>query len=252
VTRSAPITISVTNSAVFQFSSSSYSLSESTNQAFYNPTSYVTVAIRRNSGASAAMVGFYTVDGTARAVGAAGVGQYYAVTGQVDFGMGELLKEVSVQLVNDQVYRGDRFFRMYLTQPSTGWGLAAPLEATVTILENDLTNTINSVTDVTLPAGAPERRASLRVVLEPPEAQGKWRFPWETTWRASGSTATNLPPDNYPVEFLPRSSFRADMDTNVLTAGANESVTNYYTGTSPAIGSLSFKPPAFDRRQCLG
>ena len=41
----------------------------------------------------------------------------------------------------------------------------------------------------------------LEVTLLPPEAGGQWRFPWESAWRDSGTTATNLSQGEYVVEF---------------------------------------------------
>src|SRR5439155_11660280 len=70
----------------------------------------------------------------------------------------------------------------------------------------------------------------------------KWRFPWETRWRDSGSVAEGLVPGNYPVEFFPRAGFgRPPMATNVITAGATESRTNFYSfdGDPPPLGALS-------------
>ena len=50
----------------------------------------------------------------------------------------------------------------------------------------------------------PANNATLVVTLLPPQANGQWRFPWELTWRQSGTAATNLVPNqNYTVEFSP-------------------------------------------------
>jgi sugar lactone lactonase YvrE len=51
------------------------------------------------------------------------------------------------------------------------------------------------------PYTPPGMNASLVVTLNPPEAGGQWRFPWEVAWRDSGQPATNLVAGNYPVEF---------------------------------------------------
>src|SRR5262249_48302859 len=51
------------------------------------------------------------------------------------------------------------------------------------------------------PAVPPVLNASLAITLNPPEAGGQWRFPWEVAWRNSGQTATGLVAGNYQVEF---------------------------------------------------
>src|SRR5262249_19357269 len=74
----------------------------------------------------------------------------------------------------------------------------------------------------------------LTMTLNPPEAQGRWRFPWETAWRPS-STATNLLPDNYSVIFLERVGWQTPKPTtNVVSGGFNESVTNTYISVDDA------------------
>ncbi len=47
----------------------------------------------------------------------------------------------------------------------------------------------------------PPATGQLKVTLLPAQANGQWRFPWELTWRNSGTKAVNLTPGNYPVEF---------------------------------------------------
>jgi len=84
---------------------------------------------------------------------------------------------------------------------------------------------------------APPRNAGLTLILLPAQAKGQWRFAWETAWRASGQTASNLSAGNYPVEIrtmpgwlpLPASL------TVAVPAGAMVQITNQYflTTTSP-------------------
>src|SRR5205085_11787026 len=112
---------------------------------------------------------------------------------------------VVIQLVNDLVYRGTVVFRAELFDPypANGWGLADPTNATVTIRDDDPPTTTHSFTDV-MPADPPPALGALTVTLDPTGADGRWHFPWETAWRLSDSTATNLSPDVYPVLFLDR------------------------------------------------
>src|SRR5262249_48226227 len=121
-TLSIPVTINVTNAPVFQLSQAHYEVNESSG-AF-------AVTVRRNASA-AATVTFATANATARALLPGSLGNYYAVSNQLVFADGEFSKDVSIQLVNDLVYRGDKVFRVRLVAPSSGWSLAEPSEATV-------------------------------------------------------------------------------------------------------------------------
>jgi len=47
----------------------------------------------------------------------------------------------------------------------------------------------------------PPMTNSLTVWLQPTNANGQWRFPWELGWHNSGDTVSNLVAGNYPVEF---------------------------------------------------
>ena len=47
----------------------------------------------------------------------------------------------------------------------------------------------------------PISTGQLMVTLLPPEANGQWRFPWETAWRDSGAIATGLAQGEYSVQF---------------------------------------------------
>ncbi|HSA11776.1 MAG TPA: hypothetical protein P5205_15555 [Candidatus Paceibacterota bacterium] len=67
------------------------------------------------------------------------------------------------------------------------------------------TNTTTWVTNQYLPTlGGPPQTGWLKVNISGSvPTGGAWRLRGETTWRASGSTATNLLPDIYGVEFAP-------------------------------------------------
>ena len=231
---SSPATAIVTNLPVFQFSSAGYTA--------YESNGVVSVTVQRSSGASAASVGFQTLDFSAVAVGNGGIGNYYGVSNQIAFAAGQTAVQVPIQLVNDLVYRGLPVFHVVLFNPSAGWSLAAPSDATVSIVDDDLPSSTNSFTDVLPAAPPPTGRGALTLSLEPPSAAGCWRFPWETAWRLSGSTATNLPPGNYPVVFEPRAGWLAPPgQTYTVSGNASEADTNFYAFVGgAATGSLGF------------
>jgi hypothetical protein len=231
-TVSSPATIVVTNLPVIQFSQANYSAHESNGVA--------TVTVLRNSSGPAS-VDYFTADGTALSVAPGRVGSYYGTTNTLVFPSGVLASNVTVQLVNSLVYRGNRTFQIRLANPAAGWALASPSNTTVTILDDNPTSTTNSFTTV-IPAAAPTSdRGSLTILLQPAAANGQWRFPWETAWRPSGSTATNLVPGNYPLVFNDRAGWETpDPDVWVVSPGINE--TNSYTYISNGIagfGSLT-------------
>jgi sugar lactone lactonase YvrE len=94
-----------------------------------------------------------------------------------------------------------------------------------------------------MPVSQPGNNATLVVILLPPQANGQWRFPWEQSWRQSGTAASNLAPNqNYTVEFSQVPGYLpipAEVTVNV-TAGQSTDVTGTYfptiTSVDQAIG----------------
>jgi PKD repeat protein len=231
-----PITIIVTNTPVFQFSRSNYIAYERDGEAV--------VTVRRNADI-AANVNLATSDLTAIAVGNGGPGNYYATTTNVLFAPGTLDTNVNIRLVNDGVYRGNKEFKVTLSNPQGGT-LTYPSAATVTIIDDDDPSTTNSFTDVRFPGAASTDFGSIQVFLTPDEAMGAWRFTWETAWRASGNIASNLPPTDasnpYVIDFLPRNGFVTPTPrTDALAAGNPDVLTNNYDsdGGNSQVGSIN-------------
>ncbi len=87
----------------------------------------------------------------------------------------------------------------------------------------------------------PAMTSALTVTLQPPQANGQWRFPWEVAWRNSGQAATGLVAGNYPVEFssvpgwLPIPSSL----TVGVTNGGTTYVTNQYYPTVSTVDTNS-------------
>jgi uncharacterized repeat protein (TIGR03803 family) len=228
---SSLVTIVVTNLPVIQLSQANYTVHESNGLA--------TVTLFRNTNGPA-KVDYFTLDGTARATGGSQVGSYYAVSNTLTFTPNMLSSNVTIQLVNSLVYRGNRSFQIQLTNPASGWTLASPSNATVTIIDDNPTSTTNSFTDVVLPAAPTLNPGSLTILLQPGQANGQWRFAWETAWRPSGSTVTNLVPGNYTLVFNDRSGWETpDSDVWVVSPGTAETNTYYYVSNGVAAsGSL--------------
>ncbi len=92
-----------------------------------------------------------------------------------------------------------------------------------------------------IPPVAPVMNAALAVTLDPPEAGGQWRFPWEVAWRNSGQAATNLVAGNYQVEFRAIPGWLPIPATlNVAVAGGiTTQITNqYYPSTTTVDTNL--------------
>lgn len=87
--------------------------------------------LRREGTDGSATVQYNTADGTATA----GV-HYVGGSGTVTFGAGEILKPVTVSLINDAYYSGDTTFAIGLSAPA-GVSVVNPSTATVTIHDDD-------------------------------------------------------------------------------------------------------------------
>jgi hypothetical protein len=231
---SNPVTINVTTNQVIQLSKAHYDVNESNGVAV--------VTIRRNAGGTA-NVAVFTMDGSARAVVDGGYGSYYTVSNTLTFPSNVTATNISILIVNDLVFRGSRDFTVMLSAPSGGWSLGYPSTATITITDDDLPATADSLTEMRFPDTATNGLGSLQVTLMPTQALGSWRFSWETAWRNSGSTATGLAPGNYTIEFMPRGGFIAPPSAAyAMAAGSNPPVIYTYTtnqGGSQAAGALS-------------
>jgi hypothetical protein len=70
---------------------------------------------------------------------------------------------------------------------------------------------------------------ALSVTLLPAAAGGQWRFGWEQSWRASGTTANNLVPGNYPVQFKGVPGWLVIQTTTNFTVAVPGGVTTYLT-----------------------
>ncbi len=77
----------------------------------------------------------------------------------------------------------------------------------------------------------------IEVTLLPSSANGRWRFPWETTWRNSGTAASNLNAGEYPIVFSTVPGYLTPTLPSpgyVAVIGGTTFVTNQY---SPATSS---------------
>jgi polyhydroxybutyrate depolymerase len=89
--------------------------------------------VRSGAADTLASVSYSTVDGTA----CSGV-RYTATSGTLQFAAGQTNLEVTIPILNDGFAQGSQFFRVLLSQPSSGAVLGANEDLTVVITDNDL------------------------------------------------------------------------------------------------------------------
>jgi hypothetical protein len=135
------ITASVAASAgVLQFSSATYSASESGGSA--------TITVTRTGGTSGAVaVQYATSNGTATA-GA----DYTAKSGTLNFANGETSKTFTVPITNDTLDEDDETVNLTLSNPTGGAALGTPSTALLTVVDNDNPPAL-SISDVSTPEG---------------------------------------------------------------------------------------------------
>ncbi len=116
-------------------------------------------------------------------------------------------------------------------------GIAADSAGTVYVADK-LNNTIRKgvftayAAGVPIPYTFPPLNGQLTVILTPPEANGQWRFPWESGWHNSGHTATGLGTGNYLIEFRSVAGYLVlPLAPVQVTSGTITAVTNVYYPT---------------------
>ncbi len=125
---------------VIRFESPTYSADESSGSAL--------ITVRRSGGlASGVTVQYFTVDGTAV------TGQDYTrVSGLLTFAPDQTTQTFSVPILNDQVDEENETVNLVLDNPTGGATLGSPINAVLTILDNDAPPTI-SINDISLNEG---------------------------------------------------------------------------------------------------
>ncbi len=113
-------------------SSSTYSVDENAGT--------VTVTVNRSGGlASGVGVNYATSNGTATAGS-----DYTATSGTLTFNGGETSKTFTVPITNDSLVEGNERFNVALSSPTGGGSVGTPSSAIITIVDDDVTLTIES------------------------------------------------------------------------------------------------------------
>jgi len=122
---SAVSTVSIIDDDVaFAMAATAFAIGENTNM--------VVLSVRRSGDTNAVVsVDFITADRTATAGS-----DYTAASGTLSFGVGEVLKTVSVAILNDSTIEANETFSVNLLKPVGGL-VIAPTNAVITILEDD-------------------------------------------------------------------------------------------------------------------
>lgn len=213
---------------------------EAENYVVVEGTAKVTVTVKMENGPADAIVNYATRDGSASAVVNA-AGDYYQSSGFLSFTNGETSRSITIGIVPDYIYEPAEAFEIALLDPGAGAELGSPSFATVQILDDDATSATNSVLEIRQPA-TPASFGRLSVSLEPLPAGGRWRFPWDTFWRAPG-LVTGLEPGNYEVLFKPSGGYlapspRTDQNAVGVLSGQETAITNSYLQYGTETGSL--------------
>jgi hypothetical protein len=239
-TVSPAITVTLTSSqspALFQLGAATYNVDEFAGQ--------IEVVVRKTAG-GAGTVNFTTREGTAKTMNPVGFGDYQTRSGTLSFNAGESQKLVAIPITNDAGAEGDQEFYFELSVTGDGSSVQSPTQATIRIIDDEPPATTASSQLVFLPANWP-LLGTLRVELEPPGANGRWRFAWDTQWYTDGTTITGLEPGWYAIDFQSVSGYVAPpSDTFEVQAGSTVIRTGYYVANGvPEYGALSVEltPP---------
>jgi hypothetical protein len=237
---SAPVSIIVTfpppGPAVFTLSSNAYSVPEDAGS--------VSITILKSLNSFAGTVNYSTVNGTAVAFNQ-GFGNYQRTAGNLSFGAGDTSKVISIPIINNSIYQGNTSFNFVLAPSDDGSTTGSPYSAPVTIIDGHQPGPDGSLLQQAYPNSTPLGTGQLVVNLTPPEAGGRWRFPWDQTWRTNGEQVSNLPQDNYPIELEAVPGYLAapmSQTVGVTNGGITIATSQYFptlTATGVGTGSLT-------------
>ena len=233
-TASTTLTMNANPTPAFRFSSANYSVREGQDNI---------VVIVRKYGNGAAMVNYSTADLSATALL-----DYQPLSGALNFTAFEKVKNIVIPIANDLQTEGDEQFTVTLTNASPGAGIAGPATVSVTIVDNDIVGTSDSVTTTFAPSAPPTASGGLMVTLNPPEAGGQWRLLGELTWHNSTGAIGGLVTGNYAIEFSPVRGYRQpDVVTVPISAGATSQLAFFYASIATlGTGALSVNIQPFD------
>jgi hypothetical protein len=160
--------------SIFQFSSPTASVAENA-----VPGSATVTITRTGDTTGAASVKFETSDGTAQQKT-----DYTFGSGTVQFGPGELSKDVKILIVNDVFVEGPETFQVNLSNPSGNSAIGSPSPIVVTITDDDLGPAANPIDA----AGFFVRQQYLDFLGREPDAAGL-TF-WTTNITSCGANAS--------------------------------------------------------------
>jgi len=136
-----------------QFSGPNYAVAENGGSALITVT-------RTGGSAGAVAVSHASADGSATAGS-----DYSASSGTLSFADGEVSRSFSVTILDDQAYEGNETLSLSLSGPTNGAVLGSPVDATLTINENDSMQAPGSLQFSASSYSAQENAGSLRVTV---------------------------------------------------------------------------------------
>ena len=223
-------TITPSRVPVFFLAAPTYSISET--------GANVTVTVLKRLNSPGGTVNYATTNGTALSPG-----DFTATSGALTFSSNEVSKTVSIPIVDNFAYTGTRQFSFGLSLTDTNAAPGSPSNAIVTIIEDDLPVTTNSLLTRVAPGALPAGTSALAIELHP-AGVGQWALEQESAWRDSGEVLTGLAGGNYALKFR-RVAGHAQPEKVVVQVDAAQ--TNYYIFGYAPITS----PPAYGSVQVL-
>lgn len=208
---------------VFFLASPTYSISES--------GANVTVTVLKRINSPGGTVNYATTNGTALSPG-----DYAATSGALTFSSNEVSKTVSISIVDNAGYIGTRQFSFILSLTDTNSALGSPSNAIVTIIEDDLPITTNSLLTQIPPGPRAANTSGLSVELHP-AGVGQWALEQESTWHNSEEVLGQLSAGTYTLKFrrVPGYTPPENVVVPVDADGTNYFLFGYAPITTPPV-----------------
>lgn len=224
---------------VSQDSRSAYAMSRADLQV--NETArYVDIGVTRRI-AGEGVVTLRTVRGTqvlggstnpAAPFNASGQGHYDSLSNHVvAFDRDKSTATVRIPIADNPVFDGPRYFDVVLESPGNSAQLLQPSQTRVFIMDDEL-----APPDPLAHRMPPDQwppMGNLRLVIDPSDSKGEWRFPWSQTWlRSSDDVARNLEIGAWPIEILPRVGAGELVPSPVKVAGGGAQASFRYSAVN--------------------
>ncbi|MEK7674727.1 MAG: Calx-beta domain-containing protein, partial [Verrucomicrobiota bacterium] len=126
---------------------------------------------------------------------------FTAVSGTLDFASGETNRTITIPIINNNRFEGNRNFTFYIANPTVG-SVIQPGTATVTILEDeDATARLRMLDKRPIGSRSPPGRGRLTANIQGADGLGQWRIVGDAEWHSSRAFVEGVPAGSYEIEF---------------------------------------------------